>query len=369
MSKAQDILDERLARGELSEADYDRLSARLRGDVSKVVTGAPNLDAPSPSSSPTQVSNTEPDYEPTSSVIGDESGDTQSQDSGGWHYADGVELRGPYTLVQMSKFITSGVLRRHSKVWKSGTEHWVAVEQTPLSKFLSLHAPTSDITAARSELPRHPPPPTLHPPQPRTKTAAFTSTTSVYYDNRILAFLVMGGIFSLMMLSVIEMFIVKKSERFGKGVQNEALAFFEGDAMLILGGLLLLATIALFLTWKYRVTKNVFAKVGVQSVTPAGAVYWYFIPIYNLWKPYEAMQNVWRSLESNNGSSKVLKVWWALTLISIYGAILLSFIVNDENKASNAILFCAIDVFWYLAALSVVVEVSKREKKIIWNES
>ena len=53
-----------------------------------------------------------------------------------------------------------------------------------------------------------------------------------------------------------------------------------------------LINMILFLQWKYRSTSNAFSRIGPQTITPAGAVYWYFVPVAWFWKPYEAMLNL-----------------------------------------------------------------------------
>ncbi len=60
--------------------------------------------------------------------------------------------------------------------------------------------------------------------------------------------------------------------------------------------------------------------MGLQA-TPGWAVGWFFIPIMNLWKPYQAMCDLWRaSSEPKNWNGvergSILPVWWALWLLS-----------------------------------------------------
>ena len=50
----------------------------------------------------------------------------------------------------------------------------------------------------------------------------------------------------------------------------------------------------LFLVWVYRVNVNVrvMGAVGLR-ISPGWSVGFFFIPIFNLWKPYQAMNEVW----------------------------------------------------------------------------
>ncbi|RMF61099.1 MAG: DUF4328 domain-containing protein [Calditrichaeota bacterium] len=80
---------------------------------------------------------------------------------------------------------------------------------------------------------------------------------------------------------------------------------------LILGGI-----------WIYRSNENV-RKLGGKDMefTPGWAVGWYFIPFANLWKPYQAMKELWLYSQSTEEwhkyqSPRILPWWWGLWLIS-----------------------------------------------------
>ena len=51
--------------------------------------------------------------------------------------------------------------------------------------------------------------------------------------------------------------------------------------------------------------------------TPGWSVGWYFIPIANLWKPYQAVKEIWIVSHKNTPADHaVVGWWWALLLIS-----------------------------------------------------
>src|SRR5215831_8155859 len=59
---------------------------------------------------------------------------------------------------------------------------------------------------------------------------------------------------------------------------------------------LLLATSVVVLVWIYGANHNAHA-LGATGMrfTSGWAVGWYFIPIFNLWKPYQAMKEIWKA--------------------------------------------------------------------------
>lgn len=80
--------------------------------------------------------------------------------------------------------------------------------------------------------------------------------------------------------------------------------------------LVIIGTITLFMIWTYRASANIHA-LGGQGIrfTPGWAVAWYWIPIANLWMPYQVMREIWRYSGSPIGprpdtTSRLLTWWW-----------------------------------------------------------
>jgi hypothetical protein len=89
-------------------------------------------------------------------------------------------------------------------------------------------------------------------------------------------------------------------------------------------GLLMIATFFVFGRWIVVAHRNLPA-LGAQYLEfrPGWAVGWFFIPIANLWKPFQAMRSLWRSSHSAHrpdiqDSTWILPTWWTLWLISSF---------------------------------------------------
>ncbi len=81
----------------------------------------------------------------------------------------------------------------------------------------------------------------------------------------------------------------------------------------VLAVLVFIPTAALFLTWIHRAGSNL-QPLGThgQRFSPGWAVGWWFIPIMNFLRPYQALAEIWRS----TGGWPVAPVtwWWILWL-------------------------------------------------------
>ncbi len=79
-----------------------------------------------------------------------------------------------------------------------------------------------------------------------------------------------------------------------------------------------------FLTWIYQAYKNLQRlQIAGLSYSPGWAVGWYFVPVLNLFRPYQVMQEIWKASDSGALSQSseswkwkrgalLLSAWWAL---------------------------------------------------------
>lgn len=80
-------------------------------------------------------------------------------------------------------------------------------------------------------------------------------------------------------------------------------------------------TVIVFSRWIYLSHQNVRA-LGVHDlrISPGWAVGYFFIPILNLWKPYQAMSDLWKASREANwheiSAGPILWSWWTLFISS-----------------------------------------------------
>ena len=90
------------------------------------------------------------------------------------------------------------------------------------------------------------------------------------------------------------------------------------DNLLFLWFVSFIAVAVAFLMWTYRTSQNLVAR-GVQLRFSSGwAVGCWFVPIIALFRPYQAVKEIWKRSHPNryDPDSLLVDVWWALWLLS-----------------------------------------------------
>ncbi len=213
-----------------------------------------------------------------------------------WFYSGGDERKGPFSEAQVSALLSAGVLNEHSKVWSETIAEWTPLFRTELRVLLG----ERDIT-----------PPEIAPyaaPAPQRSSALSPYHT---YDNRTLGNVLFWALCALGVVELLSVaWIFKASDIEG---QIYRLRFLESGQTLAVLAIPTSIIVILFLTWKYRATANAFNLAGPQSITPRGAVYWYFVPVAFFWKPLEAMRNLHDAFVGTR-EYRPLYEWWVTWL-------------------------------------------------------
>lgn len=124
------------------------------------------------------------------------------------------------------------------------------------------------------------------------------------------------------------------------------------------GMLVILAAIVrgvLCLHWMWRANKNAHSLASMIETTPGWAWGAFFVPIWNLFKPFQAMSEIWRSAENpvswrGIATPAILWVWWALWL----GIGVFSRLVETAAESAGAPITGTIMTLVASAALNLV---------------
>lgn len=156
-----------------------------------------------------------------------------------------------------------------------------------------------------------------------------------------------------------------------------AVAFLIGYAC---SGLLMLVayllTVVFFCIWVNRANKNARAlgSAGMEF-TPGWAVGWFFIPVANLWKPFQAVREIYRASDPQSDSLSwknaavpgVLGLWWGLWIAgNLLSNVEFRFALNEAPEAQMisswlGVINGGIGVLTALAAIRVVRGIQRRQ--------
>ena len=129
-----------------------------------------------------------------------------------------------------------------------------------------------------------------------------------------------------------------------------------------------IVTAVIFCVWIVRSHKNVWAFGYHQEITPGWAVGWFFIPIANLWKPYQAMKSLWMSSVPDRSHAPLLPLWWTFWLLSGFiGRINLKASLKAETveelirSSQVQMANCAVDLPLTALAIGIVINISRAQ--------
>lgn len=81
-----------------------------------------------------------------------------------------------------------------------------------------------------------------------------------------------------------------------------------------------LLAMALFLVWVYKANEKAHRSEATAMRFSKWSIIWFFIPVINLWKPYQMIKEIWQVAKNplqwrEQSAPALLKWWWFLTII------------------------------------------------------
>ena len=133
-------------------------------------------------------------------------------------------------------------------------------------------------------------------------------------------------------------------------------------------------TVVIFGRWIVRANKNIRA-LGADDlrITPGWAVGYFFIPIVCLWRPYQAMKDLWQASQDptawhSTPAGSILPAWWTLWLLSnFFGQLSFRLTMNargvkDFLGATYVQMVCqALDIALCLVAMGLVLQIARAQ--------
>ncbi|MBA4019020.1 MAG: hypothetical protein C0483_17770 [Pirellula sp.] len=276
-------------------------------------------------------------------------GDGMSEPSDGLKPTYYVRARGvttgPHEIAEMQAFVKSGRLTPSTKVSQDGTlwthagQFWEAFQPPERPKILRPRSHTRSVKPAAAEV--TPPATAAKPTASAPPMAAEISTKArVAFDAPYIAeassvmtwSLVAAALLGLGVASSVQ-YLAEVSamiNQFDGTVESLREIVAENQArnsgaVEVLQAVLGLGLCATYLAWQFFASRNLSVlRDGRMRFTPWAGIGWYFMPIGNLWKPYQVMREiVHRSEETASRSltafpsNLVLAAWWVIILVEL----------------------------------------------------
>jgi hypothetical protein len=133
--------------------------------------------------------------------------------------------------------------------------------------------------------------------------------------------------------------------------------------------------------WVYRMNLNCHGFSSVVPFTPKWAVGCHFVPVMNLVRPFQAMQQIWKVSSNprswqNDSASLLVSFWWAFFLLTIVVAES-SFLVTDMAKTpadfhTATLVFIGLKVvqaIWYVLFLAMAGLILGKQVHLVKSQS
>ena len=206
---------------------------------------------------------------------------------------------------QARELWSQGAIAAEALYWRDGMPDW-----RPAAEFFGAH-PTS--AAVESELAAPPVADSALPPRGFVK------------DPKRLTKVLIVMLWISLGMAVLSAFVQVISLATGHAATPAGEELRPLDLVLVLLGLpqilVYIVTGVVFLMWIYRAHKNA-RGLGAQGMefTAGWCVGWYFVPIFNLWKPYQAMKEIWQASKNPGAwrtqvAPSLLAAWWSFWII------------------------------------------------------
>jgi Domain of unknown function (DUF4328) len=129
----------------------------------------------------------------------------------------------------------------------------------------------------------------------------------------------------------------------------------------------LLACLVLVGRWIYVTNANAHAfGTGEMSISPGWAIGWFFVPIANLFKPYEGVKETWQVSHNVAGlieeaESPIVRWWWGLWIVTgIVGWVSIRLGGLSETPLEGAYYFDLLTALLNVALCLVLIRLMRR---------
>ena len=277
-----------------------------------------------------------------------------------WFYGrDGVQ-RGPFLAEDLRQQMRDGAVARSDLVWREGRSEWIEAGKLPefSGQFPELAATPPDANGNQN-------PARLHDPSSQTFWLVSLLRVQIAVAAVMLA------------IEVAHYWLLLNAPPVTADDETQKLTIGNIELVRNCAGLIAIAlaigTIATFATWTARANFNI-RQLGAAGLTfsPAWATGWYFVPGWNIWKPFVVMCEIWRASRwpetwtdekdwQMDRASSSLPWWWMLVLLAsaaiVYASQKTILAADPDQKISASMWWLIAHGLLMTAALAAIIVV------------
>ncbi len=173
-------------------------------------------------------------------------------------------------------------------------------------------------------------------------------------DTKTCAYLSIFGIISSLIGDLYYSYVYIFNDLYSEQLENTAAVF-------------LYITGFVFFFWSSKTMQNSWnlarlKNLPTPSITPGWSIAWYFIPIASLWKPFEAMKEMWTATFGQGKSAVLVAVWWT----GWVGSSITNFVyIMNENLDDNLMVSISSTFFLVsgLALIKIIKSLTDRQQE------
>jgi len=247
-----------------------------------------------------------------------------------WYFQNEDAADGPHDDVRFAELIHSGAIKAATLVWTQGMDQWAPAEDTRWAD--SFHSGPSSL----------PPPMPMVPPQTSAALSGYKTPAGLARVISLLLILSIVAELAWALSSASQLELLGRIHRHGQFTMAEARASDACQRALSGVHLALFIFTAIFFARCVLISARNVRAFGARNLqfTPGWAVGYYFIPVLSLWKPFQAMEEIWRASASpelweHEKSGALLGCWWTFWILAnVVGQVVIRLSDPDTTMAA-----------------------------------
>ena len=131
-------------------------------------------------------------------------------------------------------------------------------------------------------------------------------------------------------------------------------------------------TMIVFSRWIYVAGRNL-VDFGMDELefTPASRIWWFFVPVASLFKPFQGMRELWnasRNIWPHDTNESLVSTWWGLWLATNALAYISNITNRDSQNLTTILLHIAAETAVAVAAIALVRGIAKGQESLAGSE-